>query len=178
MAFKAYEEVHEDQSLQLPIGGRTYTVLPPSAAVGMALSMRLAAGIVLNAGVPLTDDAIAEADAEATVGDDEVPDFARQCLGAAYDEMLADKVPQPKVEFAVQTAFLAWTLDKAAAEMFWNSAGKAGAPSQKGPARRRTATPTLAAAVSMTPTPASPTGTRSRKASPKAASRAAASSGS
>lgn len=177
MAFKAFEEVHGDQTLVLPVRGKHYTVFPPAADVGLALSMRLAAGIVLQAGVPLTDEAIEEADEATRITDDELPDFARQCLGPVYDEMIADKVPVDALEFAVQAAFLAWTLDREAAEIFWNTGGKAPGPALTYPALPPTATPTRTAAATTTKSRALATGTSTRKGKPGQRRKAAPSTG-
>src|SRR3546814_5703453 len=49
MSFKPFEEVHGDQTLRLPIRGKEYVIHPPRADVGLALSMRLAAGVVIDA---------------------------------------------------------------------------------------------------------------------------------
>jgi hypothetical protein len=176
MTFKAYEEVHGDQTLTLPIRGKGYVIHPPRADVGYALSMMLAAGVLLDAGVPLTDDDLAEANAAAHVADDKLEGFARQCLNGprdgvpveVYEEMLADGLSHPEVEIAAQTAFLAWTGGREAAEVFWNTGGKALAQRRPHPALRQTETPTPAAEASITT--GSQIGMR-RKARAKAAKR-------
>lgn len=183
MSFKSFEEVHGDQTLRLPIRGKEYVIHPPRADVGMALSMRLAAGVLIQAGVELDEEDLAEADRRAQVADDEEPDFFRQCLNGpkagkpilVYEEMLADGLSHPEVEMAAQTAFFAWTYGREAAEFYWNAGGKAMAQRLRHPALRQTETPTPSAAESTTPTAASASGTRrksraaanrSRKSSP------------
>ncbi|HEY1175475.1 MAG TPA: hypothetical protein VGF17_04905 [Phytomonospora sp.] len=176
MGFNAYEEVHGDPTLRLPIRGKEYVIWPPTAKVGKDLNMMLAAGVLIEAGVPLTDEDIAEARATQEVDDDRFPTFAQQCLngphdgqpGRVYEEMLEDDLTQPEVEIAVQTAFMAWTMGRDAAEVFWNTGGKALAQRQVHPALRQTETPTPPAEGTTTPRPASATGTR-RKARAKAA---------
>ena len=181
MSFKAFEEVHGDLSLELPFRGKTYVIQPPNARDGMALAKRLAASIYQHAGGKLTDDEIHE---YVVAGDEDLPDLARQCLNGpfagepqlVYEEMLVDGLTHTEVEFAVSTAFLAWTVDKAAAEAYWNSAGKAPASRPLSTARRPTETPTLTAAA--TSTAATPSGTSSRRKARAKAAKAARSGGS
>lgn len=168
MSFKSFEEVHGDQTLRLPIRGKEYVIHPPRADVGMALSMRLAAGVLIDAGVPLDEADLAEADRQAQVADEQMPDFARQCLNGpvggqpnpVYEQMLEDGLSHPEVEMATQTAFLAWTAGREFAEHYWNTGGKALAQRLPHPALRQTATPTQPAGESTTPTSASASGTR------------------
>lgn len=176
MSFKAYEEVHGDPSLRLPIRGKEYVIQPPTAKVGMGLSMMAAAGILIENDVPLSDEDLLEAREAQEVDDERFPTFAQQCLNGplrgepveVYEQMLEDGLSMPEVEMAVQTAFMAWTMGRDTAELFWNMGGKALAQRQVHPALRQTETPTQPAAASTTPTPASATGTR-RKARAKAA---------
>ena len=176
MGFKAYEEVHGDQALRLPIRGKEYVIQPPTAKVGKSLSMMAAAGILIEAGVPLTDEDLIEAREAQEVDDDRFPEFAQQCLngptngtpGTVYEQMIDDGLSMPEVEMAVQTAFMAWTLGRDASELFWNTGGKALAQRQVHPALRQTETQTPPAEDTTTPRPASATGTR-RKARAKAA---------
>lgn len=171
MSFKAFEEVHGDQSLRLPIRGTEYVIYPPRADVGYALAMQLAAGVVVEAGLPIDEDVLADAQAAAQVTDDDAPDWARQCLNGprngkpslVYEQMLEDGLSFPEVEIAAQTAFIAWTVGRESAEVFWNTAGKALAQRRPHPALRRTEIPTPAAAASTTPTSASASGTTTRR---------------
>ena len=145
-----------DLTLTLPVGGKTYTVHPPSAADGADLLNKLTLGMAADAGIDL-----AEARGQIEVSDDDLPDFARQCLGKAYDEMVADGLADQQLQFCVTTAFLAWTMGKAFAELYWESGGKVTGPTRKARrARPRTATPTPSAAASTTKTSASPSGTK------------------
>lgn len=151
-----------DLTLVLPVGGKTYRVDPPPAAVGVRLVNMLGQGIILDA---LADAGITGTEWDAahdalTIDTETSPDFARDCLGAAYDQMLADDLPHPVIELAVSTAFLCWTAGKAAAEAWWESGGKAPAPSTSG---RRTATPTLRAGANTTRKRASRSGTTRKK---------------
>ena len=168
MGFKAFEEVHGDQTLRLPIRGKEYVIHPPRADIGLALSSRLAAGMLLDAKVPLDEESLAEADRRAQVADDQEPDFYRQCLNGPragepvliYEQMLEDGLSHPEVEMAAQTAFMAWTMGREAAEYYWNTGGKALAQRRRHPALRQTETPTPTAAASTTPRSGSASGTR------------------
>lgn len=148
-----------DLQLRLPIGGKTYTVNPPTAATGAILINRLAAGIAVDAGVELDDDTRGMV----AVPDEDVPDFARQCLGTTYDQMVDDGLSKPQLEFAVTTAFLAWTVGREYAELWWDSGGKAGRPAG---ARdlHPTVTRTRTAAATTTQSTRSRSGTKPRKA--------------
>lgn len=158
MSFKAFEEVNGDESLDLPIRGKVYKVWPPSAAVGLSLHMKLAAGIAQSAGIELDDATLRDIE----IDDENLPAFGRQCLGPAYDEMVADGVSHTQLERAVATAFMAWTVDREAAEIYWNTAGKAIALAEISD-QRPTVTPTRTAGAATTPTPRSATGTSSRR---------------
>lgn len=150
-----------DLTLHLPINGKVYKVDPPPAAVGADLQNKLAMGIVADAGFELTD----EERGAIIVGDEDMPDFGRACLGSVIDEMHADGLDRQRIEFAVETAFLAWTVSKEFAETFWESGGKVeGAPSP-----RQMVTPTPMGAGSMTQKRKSQNGTSSRRAKPRAA---------
>ena len=145
-----------DLRLTLPIGGKTYVVDPPPANIGAHLINRLALGIAADAGIPLE-----ETDRGQLVVDDaDMPDFATQCLGAVYQQMLDDGLSTAQVEFAVTTAFYAWTVGKEFAETFWETGGKLGRPAEQRQDQPTTATPTREAEASTTLTPASATGTR------------------
>jgi hypothetical protein len=143
-----------DLVLQLPIGGKTYTVNPPDRRTGAHLLNRLAFGIAADAGIELDEDERRAA----FVTDDEMPDFARQCLGPALDEMEADGLDHARIEFCVTTAFYAWTVGKAFAETYWETGGNLERPtvqSQEPP----TGTPTRPAEASTSPISASASGT-------------------
>lgn len=144
-----------DLTLKLPIGGKTYVVDPPSADIGAHLVNRLALGIAADAGFTLDDDDRGQL----IVEDDDMPDFATQCLGPVYQQMLDDGLNQQQIEFAVTTAFYAWTLGKDFAETYWETGGKLERPTEQRLVRP-TATPTPPAEASTTPTPASASGTR------------------
>lgn len=145
-----------DLSLPLPIRGKTYRVLPPNAATGLALQQKMALGIIVNQGGHVPDDVRAQVE----VDDEHLPDFAHQVLGDVYDEMVADDLSTPEIEFAVSTAFIAWTSGRAYAEHYWETGGKAQAPATQGP----TPSGKAGAAATTTQTPKSGSGTTTRQA--------------
>ena len=153
-----------DLTLRLPVGDRTYVVRPPAAAVGIRLANMLATGLVVDAlaASGMEGQDIDTARAGLVINDDD-HDFARDCLGAAYDEMTNDGVPYPVVELAISTAFLAWTAGKATAEAWWESGGKAPTPPTSKTAGLPTVTPTPQAAATTTQTRVSRSGTKRRK---------------
>ncbi len=153
-----------DLTLRLPVGDRTYVVRPPAAAVGIRLANMLATGLVVDAlaASGMEGQDIDTARAGLVINDDD-HDFARDCLGAAYDEMLADDLPHPVIELAVSTAFLAWTAGKATAEAWWESGGKAPTLPKRPAGAPPTETPTPQAAATMTKTRVSRNGTKRRK---------------
>ena len=81
-----------DLNLRLPVGDRTYTVRPPAAAVGIRLANMLTRGIVLDSLIDAgaSGAEVDEIRAGLVIDDDDDQDFALDCLGATYDEMLAD----------------------------------------------------------------------------------------
>lgn len=148
-----------DLTLDLPIRGKTYRVEPPTAAVGAALMNRLAAGVAVDAGLTLSD----EDRAQATVGGDDEDEFARMCLGSAFDEMVVDDLPKPLLDFAVSTAFIAWTMGKDAAVAWWESGGKVPGAGKRPSGLPRMETQTPRAAATTTPKRASRSGTSAKK---------------
>ena len=148
-----------DLQLRLPVGGTTYVVNPPSAAVAARLMNRLTIGMVVDAGLDIDDDLRAQA-----VIHDDNTDFAEDCLGPVLTQMRDDGLAQQQIEFCVTVAFLAWTVGRDYAEQWWETGGKVGRPAgaQSLAARPRTATPTPSAEASTTPSPASASGTTTK----------------
>lgn len=147
-----------DLDLSLPVGGKTYMVKPPRADVAAHLMNRLAFGIAADAGLDLGE----EQRRAIEVTDEQMPDFARQCLGPALDEMEADGLLPQQIEFCVTTAFYAWTVGKAFAERHWETAGNLERPTVQSPVAPPTATQTRPAEASTSPISASASGTRTQ----------------
>lgn len=146
-----------DLNLELPVRGKTYLVRPPDAQVGAELLNLLAFGIAADAGIDVGE----EVRGRLEVGEEDLPDFGRKCLGPVLDELVADKVPARLVEFCIETAFFAWTIGRPYAEHYWETGGKLGRPAVQRLEELRTGTPTRPAAESTTSSSASPSGTSS-----------------
>lgn len=157
-------DAYEVLALRLPIGGRTYLAQPPTAEAGIRLMNMLEAGIRRDA---LASNGVHGADLDAATAslivDDSDINFAHDCLGAAYDEMIADNVPPAMISLAMGTAFLAWTAGEAIAEAWWETGGKAPTPPKRPAGAPPTETQTQQAAATTTPTRVSRNGTKRRK---------------
>ena len=151
-----------DATLPLPIRGKVYTVEPPDGETGLRLQ-RLSDWMIGTAAAVETD-VDAPAPTSELVDDAAELDMYRSSLGAAYDEMIGDGVPWPKIKVAGMTAFLHWTVDPDTAEAYWSAGGRPERPAGNRAQRRHTAR--------STPQPASPSGTTpARKAPAKAGAR-------
>jgi hypothetical protein len=135
------DAVEEDRGLELPIGGRTYRVRPPSVARGLRL-VRFAASSTID------DLAERRAEQAAALGDDDLPTLA---LGADVVAQLdADDVPAALVGEATTVALITWTRGQQAAETYVQRklAARAGgdasgeAPTPAPTSRRRTTSTT------------------------------------
>jgi len=149
-----------DLQLRLPVGGKTYVVTPPPAAVAARLMNRLTIGMVVDAGLDVDDDL-----REQAVIHDDNTDFAADCLGPVLQQMTDDGLAKAQIDFCVTVAFLAWTVGRDYAEQWWETGGKVGRPQGADSlvARPRTATPTPSAEASTTPTSASASGTKTTR---------------
>jgi hypothetical protein len=155
-----------DEACELPIGGVTYRVPPPSAAKGLVLQRMSDLIDIAAAGGQVDEASMAELKLD---GQQEV-DFYRNNLGTAYDEMLSGDVTLPEIKVAAGYAFLFWTKGRDIADAYWEaqqSRPPVKAPTdrkpstkkaRKKPAPRKTAT----AGASSTPSPSSGSGTRPR----------------
>ncbi|WP_275463376.1 hypothetical protein [Streptomyces noursei] len=149
MAFEALDELL-DETLCLPIGGRTYTVPAPSAEVGLRTQA------LINAAATAADGGQVD---EQVLGDAAERDLYRDVLGPAHDEMVADGVTWPALKHSAITAMVWIAQDKAAAETFWNAAGD---PSRLAP--NREARRARSGAAKSTPSRGSTSGTSTRPA--------------
>ncbi|UWM52070.1 hypothetical protein N0X72_25330 [Streptomyces carpaticus] len=121
MAFDALDDFL-DESITLPIGGRTYVIPAPSAAVGLRVQAMVQAAAAAADGGRIREEVLSDA-AER--------DHYRDVLGTAYENLLADGVSWPALKHAALTAMVWITQDRATAERFWASADpKAGAPNR------------------------------------------------
>lgn len=150
--------------LTLTILGREYEIPLPSAELG--LWCRRVAELAGSVGSDATEEEAQEAANRAA----DLPDlpgdmpFTERLLGVAYRQMVANGVPDPYVQFAGQTVYLWIVAGEDTAARFWQSGGSR--PESEGPgnrAQRRAATSTSTAAANGTRSPASTSGTSSRK---------------
>lgn len=92
-------------------------------------------------------------------------DLANRMLGPVYQEMLADGVEDPYIQFCAATAYIAVIAGDAKAEEYWNSGGNL--PEARGPgnrAERRAKTRTTSTGADAgTPSRASTSGTSTRQ---------------
>ncbi|KZM78402.1 hypothetical protein [Cellulosimicrobium sp. I38E] len=136
--------IEDDASLDLPVGGRTYRVRPPTADVGARLVALWAARTI--------EDAAARAKAFADVlGDDTIRTLA---LGAdVVEQMNADAVPSVVVNECGTVAWIAWALGIDAAQKYLDraretdgeDAGKARPTPSRSRSRSRTSRSTASA---------------------------------
>ncbi|MFD7508119.1 hypothetical protein ACFV5N_02045 [Streptomyces sp. NPDC059853] len=122
MAFDALDDFL-DESITLPIGGRTYVIPAPSAEVGLRVQAMVQAAAIAADGGRVRDQVL---------DDSAEHDHYRDVLGTAYEQMLDDGVNWPALKHAALTAMVWITQDRATAERFWASGGdpKAGAPNR------------------------------------------------
>ncbi|MFI6055502.1 hypothetical protein ACIBCO_36130 [Streptomyces violascens] len=152
MAFDALDELL-DESLELPIAGRLYTVPAPSAEIGLRTQAIVHAAAVAADGGRVDDQVL---------GDAAERDLYAELLGPAHEQMVADAVPWPALKHAAITAMVWVAQDKAAAERYWNAAGD---PSRLAPNR---AARRQSGAASSTKSRGSTSGTSTRPAPARA----------
>lgn len=159
MSFKDLRETL-DSTLDLPIGGKTYTIPPISAEVG--LRMQEIVNLASKAAQSQKDGKeyeMSERD-RALLSDDEETVLYQDALGTSWDEMMEDGVTWEELKLCALTAMFYATQGEEFAEAYFNSAGKVQAPNR---AERRMATRTRTGAATTTKKPASRTTTSTRK---------------
>lgn len=152
--FEALDELFDD-SLTLPVQGKTYTIPSPSAGDG--LKVQRITGIAARM-MAAGEDAETE-----LLDDDEEADLLALCLGPAFEELQADGVSWAWIKHIGLTAMFWITSDLETAERYWAAAGdpEALAPNREA---RRAAKKNGSAAASKTPRRGSTSGTSARKA--------------
>ncbi|MFD7994551.1 DUF7426 family protein [Streptomyces mexicanus] len=113
MAFEPLGELL-DETLSLPVGGKTYTIPAPSAATGLRVQAIMQAAAVAADGGRVD---------EAVLADAAERDMYRDVLGTAHAELIADGVSWPMLKHCAVTAMVWIVQDKAAAERYWASGG-------------------------------------------------------
>lgn len=115
-----------DDTLPLPISGKTYRIPCPSAEVGLHCQLVVDIGRRVREGLE-----VSEADmAVLVLDDDQEKVFVRRMLGAALDEMIADGVSWNRALHAARTT-MAWVVGgKANAERVWKRGDAAAGEAQ------------------------------------------------
>jgi hypothetical protein len=147
MAFEALGDLL-DESLRLPIDGRTYTIPAPSAQTGLRVQAIVQVAATAAGGGEVDEQAL---------GDAAEMDLYRDLLGPAYDDMLADNVSWPALKHAARTVIVWIVQDVEAAERVWASGGD---PSLLAP--NREASRSSSAAANSTRSRGSTSGTKPR----------------
>ncbi len=120
MALKNLRETLQDSLLQLPIGGKTYTV--PEASVETWLWLKV---IYDRAPKPGQDQPEGDAEAEDLANTPET-EMHKRVLGPVYDEMAADGVSMREVRIAGMTASIDTMYGREIAEDYFNAGGNWG----------------------------------------------------
>lgn len=157
--------------LVLTVLGREYTV--PLASAELGLWCRLVAQATGQLDAASSEEEIRAA-AERIEALPELPGggeqtLAQRVLGEVYHQMVADKVPDPYVEYCGVTAYLWIVAGEEAAAKWWRSGGRPEALRPGNRADRRAAAKTggsRTAGAGKTRSAASTSGTRSRMKSP------------
>lgn len=145
--------------LDLTLGGRTYTVAPPSVARGrqitaLAVRSELSIGLV-HGEMP--------ADLAAVIEEIATEPLGVVTLGSGvYEQMVTDAVPALDIDRAAYYTLHYWARGKAQADwlanlMWGEQAEQAGDPSPKAPRRRRSRSGRSTASASQTKTGSTPT---------------------
>jgi hypothetical protein len=123
MSFRELDEFFDD-TLKLPIGGKTYVIQSPDSKTGLWVQSMMAVAVAASSGRDVDPS-----DLEGLrLDDDEEKDLYRRLLGDTYQEMLDDGVRWHKLKHAGETT-LFWVLrGKEFAERIWNGAGDPKAP--------------------------------------------------
>ncbi|WP_328426040.1 DUF7426 family protein [Streptomyces sp. NBC_00443] len=147
-----------DDCLELPVKGsdgetRVYRIEDPSAEDGIRIERITTMAARLAAGGKRRDTPILD--------DDEEKDLFRMCLGAAYDQLLADGVKWAHFKHVAMTAMFWVVADKETAQEYWRTGQQPGKAANREARRAQAKRATSASAeASTTRSPASTSGTR------------------
>ncbi|WP_042170339.1 hypothetical protein [Streptomyces sp. NBRC 110035] len=161
MAGEPFEALDQflDDFLELPVKGkdgelRVYRIEDPSAEDGIRIERitTLAARLAAGEKRPTVE----------VLDDEEERDLYRMCLGAAYDEMLADGVGWSRFKHVALTSMFWVISDKETAEEFWKTGQQPGGKAPNREARRAQAKHATSgsAGASTTRSPSSSSGTK------------------
>lgn len=164
MALKDLSE-YLTPDLELPHGGKVYTVKPPTKDVGLKLAALSVVGISAFAGkdgldqVPAEQRGIVEALKDTDLGE--------LSLGDAYQQMVDDGVPGPHIDMYAVYAMYYWTMGEQVADEWIKMRSGKTDPKAPGRARSRSGRSTASGSrkTGSTGSRSTPT-TGSRKAQP------------
>jgi len=126
--FKDLDEFFDD-SLRLPVGGRTYVIPAPDAEVGLLCQRLMNAGIAAEAGEAVDGEELTKL-AAVVLDDDQEQDLYKRILGPVYDELFTDGLTWPKIQHIGTTALIWVAAGTDAAVKFWSTSGEAPAPNR------------------------------------------------
>ncbi|MFI6886753.1 DUF7426 family protein [Streptosporangium canum] len=134
-AFKDLDEFFDD-TLRLPVGGKTYVIPAPDAEVGLLCQRLMNAGIAAESGEEVDGEELTNL-AAVVLTDDQEQDLYKRILGPVYVELFNDGLTWPKIQHIGSTALIWVAVGTDAAVKFWTSSGEAQAPNRS--TRRATA---------------------------------------
>ncbi|MEW1843138.1 hypothetical protein AB0392_34800 [Nonomuraea angiospora] len=127
-----------DPSLRLPVGGKTYVIPPPDAAVGLLVQRLMHAGVAAQAGHEVDQEGLTQLAESVLTNDSDEKELYPRLLGPVWAELFADGVDWPVIQHVGETALLWVAAGVDAAARYWEAgAGEAEAPNRK--ARRAAA---------------------------------------
>lgn len=121
MSFADLDEFFDD-TLKLPVGGKTYVIASVDAETGLWCQRMLSTAAEVATGSDLSETEVGDL----LLDDDQERDLYRRVLGDVYDELVADKVGWERLKHVGTTAFMWAAGNKQTAEDFWLSGGEAG----------------------------------------------------
>lgn len=152
--------------LTLTVRGKEYTLPLPSAELGLWCRRVAAVAGEVNAAAGTEE---IQAAVQAVEALPELPGgrnitLQERVLGDVYQQMVGDAVPDPYIQFCGATAYLWIIAGEDAAQRYWTSGGRPEAPGPANRAERRaTGQKTRTAGAAATPSPASTSGTTTRR---------------
>jgi hypothetical protein len=156
-----------DPGLVLTVRGREYRVPLPSAELGLwCRRMAIATGEITQASTePEIQAAVERVNAVPQLPGD--LSLAERVLGEVYDQMAADAVPDPYIQYCAMTAYVWIISDEETAARWWQSGGRPEAlrPGNRAERRKAKTGGSRTARAAATPPAASTSGTKSRRTS-------------
>ncbi|MBM0275321.1 DUF7426 family protein [Micromonospora tarensis] len=161
-----------DPALVLPIGGKEYRVEDVPALLGLYCQRVWASGVAVAQAVRVGEDGDTAAAQRAVDGINRIPlppgvdegtPLHVAVLGDTYQRMLDDGVSGRWIQHAGMTTIAWLAAGDEVAEMYWASAGRPEAPAPNREQRRRGGASSSTGAANKTRSPASTSGTSSRR---------------